>query len=216
MSDNKYLKLARTAREENNTEDAKRFYDMVRIDDPENGEAKFFFQYFALYEGANKEIASRFSKLVNTLESTVTLIANSADSDEEKMEALTAVVNAYVPMTWSLNRYMNHLTVGTGSNQQKVLPASDIAGAGIRGVSGLYNLGDAIEKVYGDNAAAMALAVSAWKEAISCHQKWYSYKINGKKNAEIVPVYADKIKKIEPAYEIPKKAGCISAADKKN
>ena len=43
----KYLKLARTAREEDNSEDAKRYYDMVRTEDPENGEAKFFYAYYA-------------------------------------------------------------------------------------------------------------------------------------------------------------------------
>ena len=64
MSDTKYLKLARTARDENNGEDAKKFYDMVRVEDPENGEAKFFYQYYSLYEGKNIEIANRFIKLV--------------------------------------------------------------------------------------------------------------------------------------------------------
>jgi len=29
-------------------------------------------------------------------------------------------------------------------------------------------------------------------------------------------IYAEKIKKIEPSYEMPKKAGCISFSDKKN
>ena len=216
MSDNKYLKLARVAREENNSEDAKRFYDMVRVEDPENGEAKFFFQYFALYEGANKDIASRFAKLVNALESSVKLVAASADSDEEKIAAVTAIAHAFVPMTWSLNRYMNKLTVGSGSDKQRVLSNTDIMSAGTNGMKGLYHLGDVIEKTFGDNAATMALAVESWKEAISLHQKWYAYKIDGKKAEEIVPVYAEKIKKIDPAYEVPKKAGCISFSDKKN
>lgn len=57
---NKYLKPARTAREEDNTEDAKKYYDMVRTDDPENGEAKFFYAYYSLYEGKNGEIPQNF------------------------------------------------------------------------------------------------------------------------------------------------------------
>ena len=45
MEENKNLRLARQARAENNSEDAKLFYNKVREDDPENGEAKFFYAY---------------------------------------------------------------------------------------------------------------------------------------------------------------------------
>ena len=206
----KYLRNARAAREENNTEDAKRFYDMVRTDDPENGEAKFFYQYYSLYEGTNGEMPTRFKTLIKTLNTSVRCVAESGDSKDEKMNVLSAIVSAFIPMTWSLNRYMNGLTVGSGQNRQRVIPATQIAKACEDGVVALYELGDCIAKYFSDKEG-MALAVSAWKEGVSLQQKWYAYKYEGKSAEE----YAAKIQKVEPEYVMPKKAGCISLANKR-
>ena len=63
MENNKYLILARQARAEGNSEDAKTYYNKVREESPEDGEAKFFYAYYALYEGKNGEIPQRFSNV---------------------------------------------------------------------------------------------------------------------------------------------------------
>lgn len=209
--DNKYLKLAREARNEDNGEDAKRYYDMVRTEDPENGEAKFFYQYYCLYEGKNGEIANRFANLCKVLVSSVAKVALSEDSDDEKMEVIEAMTDTFTPLTWNLNRYMNKLTVGSGSDRQRVLSNNDIISVCKNGMQGCYNFGDAIEKNFTGNSRAMKSACKVWKEAISLQQKWYAY---GRK--EDPENYAAKVKKFEPDYEMPKKAGCISFADKKN
>ena len=211
MKDNKYLKLARAARDENNSEDAKKFYDMVRVEDPANGEAKFFYQYYSLYEGKNGELANRFINLANVLSSSVKMVAQSEDSCEDQIATIKAIVEAYTPMTWALNRYMNKLTVGTGQNKQRVLSYADIKSACTTGVVGLYDLGDAIAQYFANQPEAMPHAVTAWKEGISLQQKWYAYKYGGKQ----VEDYAAKIQKVDPTYVIPKKAGCITLADKK-
>lgn len=207
----KYLKNARAAREENNAEDAKKFYDMVRIDDPENGEAKFFYQYYSLYEGKNGEIPTRFKNLIVNLKTALRCVAESTDSDAEKLSVISAIATAFIPMTWSLNRYMNTLFVGSGQNRQLVIPAKEIAKACEDGVVALYELGDNIVKYFGGNKEMTDIAVAAWKEGVTLQQKWYAYKYEGKTAEE----YAEKIRKIEPEYEMPKKAGCISFADKR-
>lgn len=207
----KYLKNARAARAEGNTEDAKRFYDMVRTDDPDNIEAKFFYQYYCLYEGKNGEIPGRFRNIMKVLGPTVRAIASWETTEEEKMELLGEIVNAFTPLTWTLNRYMNSLTVGSGQNTQRVIPANEIKNACEAGVVALYNLGDNIAQTFGNSPAAMQIAVVAWKEGVTLQQKWYAYKYEGKTAEE----YAEKIKKVDPAYEMPKKAGCISFADKR-
>lgn len=209
--DNKYLKLAREARNEDNGEDAKRYYDMVRTEDPENGEAKFFYQFYCLYEGKNGEIANRFANLCKVLVSSVAKVAMSSDSDEEKLDIIEAMTSTFTPLTWDLNRYMNKLTVGSGSDRQRVLSNNDIVSVCRNGMQGLYDFGDAIEKNFLGNSRAMKSACASWKEGISLQQKWYAY---GKK--EDPEKYCAKVKKYEPEYEMPKKAGCISLADKKN
>ena len=45
MENNKYLILARQARAEGNSEDAKTYYNKVREENPEDGEAKFFYAF---------------------------------------------------------------------------------------------------------------------------------------------------------------------------
>ena len=205
----KYLKNARAAREEDNSEDAKKFYDMVRTEDPENGEAKFFYQYYSLYEGKNGELPTRFNSLTKVLKSSVRFVAESGDGEQEKMSIIGSIVSSFVPMTWSLNRHMNSLTVGSGENRQLVIPAKQIQGACIDGVIALYELGDIVEK-YFTSADAKKLSALAWKEAVSLNQKWYAYNYG-----KSVEEYVAKIQKIEPDYVMPKKAGCISFSNSK-
>lgn len=207
---NKYLISARNARNEGNAEDAKKFYDMVRTEDPNNAEAKFFYLYYSVQDGKNIEIKTRFVNLCNALESTLKLIAKSDVSEAEKMETLNDIVNTFIPETWNLNRYMNHLTVGSGSNTSRVLPNDHIKTVSITGMQHLYLLGDYILELFGVNDITNNLAIRCWKEAIILNRKWYAWKI-----AQTPEDYAEKIKKVEPTYEMPKKAGCISFADKR-
>lgn len=212
--ESKYLKLARAARDESNGEDAKKFYDMVRTDDPENGEAKFFYQFYSMYEGKNGELASRFSKLVNVLDSSVKFISLSADSENEKMALLKSIVDSFTPMTWSTRQYMNGLVVKSASGQStKVLPGSDFTLVMCSGISGLYSLGDAIAKYFPKNAEAMKLAVTPWKEGVFLHQKWFWMV----KSLTTKPEdYSSKIQKIESSYDMPKRANwCANTPDKR-
>ena len=203
----KYLKLARTARAENNTEDAKRYYDMVRVDDPENGEAKFFFAFYALYEGKNGEIPKRFSNLCAGLKSSIKLVKASNANESEKINTIGEILDAFVPEAWSLNRYMNNKNRETkvGNSYVKVFDASQISSVRKEGLATLKDIGDFIASIYSTSPEGMNLAVKAWKEYVSLAQKWYAYAPKG--DAEI---YAAKIQKVEPSYEMPKKAGCVS------
>jgi len=203
----KYLKLARTARAESNTEDAKRYYDMVRTDDPENGEAKFFFAFYALYEGKNGEIPKRFSNLCAGLKSSIKLVKDSDSDESEKISTIGEILDAFLPEAWSLNRYMNNKNRETkvGDSYVRVFDASQISSVSKEGLATIKDIGDFIASIYSTSPEGMNLAAKAWKEYVSLAQKWYAYAPKG--DAEI---YAAKIQKVDPSYEMPKKAGCIS------
>ena len=213
MEDNKYLILARQARADGNSEDAKTYYNKVREDDPENGEAKFFYAYFALYEGKNGEIPQRFGNVCQAVFSAVKMVKSSTAPVAEQYATISEIVNAFLPMTWTLNRYMNNKNRETkvGDSYVQVFDQSSITSSCKKGMFAIRDLGNELESIYGGDADAMAIAVLAWKEYVSLAQKWYAYPPKGE--AEI---YAEKIKKIEPSYEMPKKAGCISFSDKRN
>lgn len=213
MENNKYLILARQARVEGNSEDAKTYYNKVREEHPDDGEAKFFYAFYALYEGKNGEIPQRFANVCQVVFSAIKMVKNSDAPVAEQYATISEIVNAFIPETWSLNRYMNNKNHETkiGDSYVKVFDHSAIVSTCKNGMFALRDLGNEIEKLYESDAGAMAIAVLAWKEYVSLAQKWYAYAPKGE-----AEVYAEKIKKIDPSYEMPKKAGCISFADKKN
>lgn len=213
MEISKYLTLARQARAEGNSEDAKTYYNKVREENPESGEAKFFYAFYALYEGKNGEVPNRFANVCQVVCTSIKMIKNSDDSLEEQYATISEIVAAFLPETWSLNRYMNNKNHETkiGDSYVKVFDNSSIVACCKNGMFALRDLGDMIEKLYNSDDGAMEIAVLAWKEYVSLAQKWYAYPPKGE--AEI---YAEKIIKVDPSYEIPKKAGCISFANKKN
>ncbi|MBQ6921830.1 MAG: hypothetical protein IJQ66_01950 [Clostridia bacterium] len=212
MEESKNLKLARQARAEGNSEDAKMFYNKVREEDPENGEAKFFYAFYSIYEGKNVEIPNRFLNLCKTLPSSINFIKESSLSKEDQLKSIEEIVNAFVPETWAENRYMNNKNHETkiGDHYVTVFDYSAIKSVCITGMKALKALGDQIEKLYIADPKCKQIAAIAWKEYVSLSQKWYRYAEKG--DAEI---YAEKIKKVDPSYTMPKKAGCISLANKK-
>ena len=212
MADSNYLKLAREARSENNTEDAKLYYGKVREEDPESGEAKFFYAFYTLYESTNGELPKKFINLCSSLSTAIKLIKKSSETKEEQLKTIEDIVDIFVPETWSFNRYMNNKNHEdkVGDSYITVFEASEIAEVSRAGMKALKDLGDQLENLYAGDPKCKQLAVVAWKEYVSLSQKWYAWAVKG--DAEI---YGEKIKNVDPSYEIPKKAGCISFANKK-
>ena len=212
MEESKYLRLAREARAENNSESAKMYYQKVREEDPENGEAKFFYAYYSLYEGTNGQLPGKFSDLCKGVNASVALIKNSPQPKEEQLKMVGEIVNAFVPETWANNKYMHRKNreQKVGDQYVQVFSLSDIKSCAKTGMQAIRDLGDEIVKLYGEDPEAKRLAAVAWKEYVSLAQKMYAYAPKGE--AEI---YAAKVKEVDPSYEMPKKAGCISFADSK-
>ena len=213
MENNKYLQLARQAKAESNVEDAKTYYNKAREEFPENGEAKFFYAYYAMYDSANKDVPRKFIDLCKGVVGAVKMAAKEEVSKEEQLKSIEEIVNTFVPETWSMNRYMNKKNHETkiGDSYVTIFEHSTITTCGKTGMEAIRNLGDELANIYGEDAEAQRLAVIAWKEYVSLCQKWFAWAPKGE-----AEVYAEKIKKIEPSYEMPQKAGCISFADKKN
>lgn len=89
---NKYLLLARQARKEDNSEDAAKYYDMVRTDDPENGEAKFFYAFFRMMSGTKGEAFTQFMNLCKCVSPAIELIDKSNETVEFKKSLCIDVV----------------------------------------------------------------------------------------------------------------------------
>lgn len=88
---NKYLLLARRAREDNNTEDAKKYYDMVRTEDPDNIEAKFYYSYYRMMDCKQGQAAGEFITFCNSINSTVSMLIASDYTKDEKIAFFSSI-----------------------------------------------------------------------------------------------------------------------------
>ena len=156
MEENKFLKAARAARKENNVEDAKRYYEMVKMDDPENAEAKFFYEIYRLWSGKKGEWYNNFISLCEIVPTAIRLTAESDLSDSEKASLLGAMFEKAEGLPLTLNRILNELNVN--NSQVKAIRLG-----GCKGMLMLYGFGDNIEKYFSNNEDAMKVAVNAWK-----------------------------------------------------
>lgn len=210
MEISKNLTLARQARAEGNSEDAKTYYNKAREENPNDGEAKFFYMYYALYEGTNGELPRRFDNVCQAAISALKMVKNSGLPTDAQYETLSVIVDAFCPMTWSINKYMNNKNRETkvGDRYVQIYDRDVVQSACKKGMFTVRDLGDQIRNIYGTDPGAMTIAVKAWKEYVSLAQTWYAYPPKGEAEA-----YAEKIKNIDPSYEMPKKAGCVSFGD---
>lgn len=87
----KLLILARRAREDNNSENAEKYYGMVLQEDPNNWEAAFFQVYYQSMQCKILNISSAAYSVANSIDSTMRLIAQIQD-EEEKSRALDTVI----------------------------------------------------------------------------------------------------------------------------
>lgn len=202
MEENKYLLAARQARKDGNLEEAKRFYDMLRMECPDNAEARYFYPYFKLQEGTKGECYNNYCTFCQAVASCVRDICMSDMADTEKIELLTDMFIAAKDEPRATNRVLNDL------NHNNNIYSSEIMGAGRIGMTMLYNFGDTIEKYCSSNQQLMKIASEAWKAAVNYQQQWYGMGLD----KSLPEKYTAKIKAIDPSFELPKKAGCISFA----
>jgi hypothetical protein len=195
----KYLKLAKQAREENNCEDAKKYYDMIRTEDPNNPEAKCFYPVYRLWDGKKGEWYNNFCDLCNSVPNAVKSIAESDMIDEEKAVLLAAYFQELEELPLKCNRVLNDLN-SNGSYSSEIRKSAQI------GMKMLYGFGDLVEQYFSGNAEAMKSAVAAWKAGVFRQQQWYGMGLD----KTFPETYSTKIKKYDPSYEMPKKAGCVS------
>ena len=209
--ENKYLKLAREARNENNVEDAKKYYDMARVDDPENPEAKYYSAFFKVMDSANKDLPSNFVDYLSCASNIIAKIKNSSLTDDEKIELLGDIAKDHVSVTTSVN----NVIYKNSSGQTAIFDMKTYQGTVIRAVSSLEEMGDQIANLFGNNTKALEYAANCWK-AIFRKANWsqwfYFQSVNGNRaaSAEKWSGLIKKINKVDSSFtaQKPKAVQC--------
>lgn len=196
----KYLTLAKRAHAENNSSDAKKYYDMVRTEDPENKEARFFYPYYRLWESTKGDWYTVYIDFCNAAINLVTdLTAEDCALAEvifENIKSLPAPASK-VQLDLFKAAASNHKSKYNNQNKhcQRI------------GIEFMCKFGDSVEKTFADTDT-QKLACEIWKQGVSHQQQW-PYCGADKSSVE---AYTSKIKKYDPNFVPPKKAGCISFA----
>ena len=80
----KYLVLARRAREDDNAENTEKYYGLVLQENPNNWEAYFFQVYYKAMQCRVMDISSAALSVANSIDSTMQLISKLLDKEEQK------------------------------------------------------------------------------------------------------------------------------------
>lgn len=146
--------LARRARDNNNTEDAEKYYDEIRKEMPNDWEANFYAVFFKAYNCKIAEIYSAAKSVSNCIHSTFQLIDNSGLNPDARVNAFSLVSDSCINIAELLSSaefdYYNGLDSSIRSNHSLEHDNKIHAIATIR-----FNLWDEFRFNYADDEILM-------------------------------------------------------------
>ena len=161
-------KLARRAKEDNNYENAYKYYDMIVMENPTDWEASFYVVYYKALCCKIAEISSATSSINNSLDNIFSLIKNNK-SDHEIANiineiALKCVEAAYLFATSSRNHY-NGIDYSI-RRQYKTELKNRIIGA----INILITFGDLARIEFSENEGVQKSVALVYKNAVIIHK----------------------------------------------
>ena len=203
--------IARRAKNDNNDENALKYYDMIMVKDPNSWEATFFVNYYQTMTCKIAEIANAGFKLSNCLDSVCTLVRDQVTDAEEKEKAINEIyvhcITAASMLSGAASNHYEGIDPSIKSDYTQEYINNEVAARDI-----CYTLGDNMIIYFGDDYGK--IAILAWKKGIEIHSKIVKYLQKKEENISMINEYADEIRKYEPEYVNPKvetSAGCYVA-----
>jgi uncharacterized Zn finger protein (UPF0148 family) len=200
--------LARRARDDNNSESASKYYDLILQEHPQSWEAAFYTVYYSAMQSSIANIPVEENKVSACAVTVLKLIKETVEDKAEQEKAVNEVfirVNSITAMfvTASSNHYKNYGYVNNIGKQEYI---DRIASCFYT----LYNVADQLIPLFNGKYAA-ELAVPFWKTGISYHNVVIPLVVEKADNRKVIASYAQKIAKYEPDYKAPKSDGCYIA-----
>lgn len=204
--------IARRAKDDNNGENAAKYYDMILVKDPTSWEASFYLVYFRAMECKIAQIQYAGISVANCIETVLKLIKDNVSDQDEQKSAYTEVATRVMMIADILfNCAKNHYD---GIDAQiKINHIQEWVNNAFAAMSCVYNLGDKLELLFGTDAEANALSVDAWKQGVTWHQSMMGNLEDKYRNRNIVNDYVSKICKYNSSYTLPQEStgGCYVA-----
>lgn len=204
-------RIARRARNDNNVENAARYYDMILIKDPESWEAYFYQTYCRAMDCKIAEIQSAAKSVSNCIGSTFKLIKDKVeDKDIQKLACAEVALRVTDTASALYNAAINHFQGIDSSIRYKYY--DEVKANAMATINCFYTLGDKLDAVFGADAWANELAVTYWKQGVEMNKP---SPLDGKdeKGKNIVNDYIEKIKKYDESYALAQAntGGCYVA-----
>ncbi len=204
--------IARRAKDDNNGENAAKYYDMILIKDPTSWEASFYLVYFKAMECTIAQIQSAGISVANCIDTVLKLIRDNISNKDEQKNAYTEVSNRVMMISAMLfNGAKNHYDkIDAEIKSDYIQEWINNAFAAMKCV---YILGDNLELLFGTDAEANALSVAAWKQGVTWHQSLIGNLADKDGNRNLVNDYVSKIRKYDSSYTAPQEStkGCYIA-----
>ena len=203
--------IARRAKDDNNDENALKYYDMIMVKDPNSWEATFFVNYYQTMTCKIAEIANAGFKLSHCLDSVCKLVRDQITDPEEKEKAINEIyahcITAAGMLSGAASNHYEGIDASIRDNYTQEYINNEVAARDI-----CYTLGEAMIIYFGEDHGK--IAALAWKKGIEIHSKFVKYLQEKEENISVINKYADKIRKYEPEYKNPEvetSAGCYVA-----
>ncbi len=201
----KLLILARRAREDDNWENAEKYYGLVLQENPNNWEASFFQVYFSAMQGTIRDISKDCYSVANCIDSTMKLISELPDPTEKK-DALAIVVeksiNYAIASSDSAIRHYNEFPSVDGAR-------SECSGRIVAAYSIFEMLEETLKSYFPDEIERILFVQKEENSFISSQASLFNTDFLAKTTNRLT----NEIRRAEPSYTQPKvqMGGCYVA-----
>lgn len=203
MIEEKFVKLARAARAENNVEDAKKYYEMMYIEMPDNAEAKWYYTYYTLMDCKNVEIPEKYVNVCASLVPSLKL-ATFIEDEKEKAYLVLDITSDFIKLK---NAVISSIL------KIDALPSSYVQTVKKTAQTTERRLGDDIIEIFGEVEPYTTYAVNIWKRLIDERHMNPYRNYQDKDKTLWFEEMAKKIQKYEPNYIMPEfkqAGGCVT------
>ena len=208
-------KIARRAKDDNNSESAEKYYDMILVEDPMSWEATFYVVYFRAMQCRIAQIQSAANSITNCIDTVLKLILQNVTSQEERVQAVKEVCGKATNIACLLhNAAMDHYNHINSDIKTKYL--SEMITNCYAALNICYRLGDCIYAIWPNDSDMTFLACSTWKMGVVPHKMIMEdmNKTAFEYHEPIIRKYVEKIQKFDSNYDVEVKApseGCYVA-----
>ena len=196
--------VARRARDNNDSEGAAKYYDLIQIENPTDWEAGFYSTYFKAMSCKIGEIRSAANSVSNCLDTVIGLVLKHVSGEEEQFRAVNQIVEDCCTIAPLLKRAAESHYNGIGDSirtnyTQEYLDRACVA----RDI--LFTCGDAIDRGFGNKQQIARLAAKPWKKGVEMQKELLVLlTLNSSSsyddNKKMIESYSSKIDRYDKSY----------------